>query len=162
MHLNQQYTFYCMHNNYPGEISIMKYDFTLELTLPINEAARLIHLELEKRRFKLVSIMDIEDLIGREYNPEIHPYKLLFVTHPSASYLALKENPSMGMLLIWPMAIYTQNDRTLAGFIRPRIMEQHFETDTLRQGSILIERKLTEVMQSVQTRSSSVAHAHQQ
>jgi len=140
-----------LHGN-PGptkkENAMKTYVLTFTIDSPLDDVIEHARGELQRRHFRMLHELDIDDMVPGDLNPAEGAYRILLVTHPGTAFLALRRDRDMGTMLVWSIVFSEEEGHTRIAMIRPTIAERELATE-LRGGCRAVENALARILSEV-------------
>lgn len=143
-----------------GEVMAMFY-LTTEINLEIKEVLNRLPFELEKKGFTIINTAQIDQHIEKSLGIQCFPYTVLNIINPALMYRAMHQNKIYGLLMPLQMAVWPEQEKTKAAFIRPSLFTHILGDENLREGAAALERKLNDIISALQSKRFQRGSAHQ-
>jgi uncharacterized protein (DUF302 family) len=128
---------------------MVNYGLSQQVALPFETVLKKIPIELRRKGFEVISNVRIDNELHKHIGVEFKRYALLGVCNIPLSYKALVRDDLFGLVLTCSIVIFEKGDETVVGLIRPSVFMELLENESINQGALTIERKLTEVLETV-------------
>lgn len=127
----------------------MSYGMSLTLPGPFDEVVTAVRDALARQGFGIVSEIDMQQTLRNKLGVQIERNLILGACNPSLAHLALRAEPSIGLLLPCNVVVRNTEGGVVVEMIDPRIMAELAETPGMRQVAGDVGEKLSAALESL-------------
>lgn len=110
----------------------MKYDLTITLDLPYEDAVPAVRAALKEQGFGVLTEIDVRATMREKLGAEVEPYVILGACNPPLAHRALEVDRTIGLLLPCNVVVRADGDHTLVQALDPALMAEVPEREELR------------------------------
>lgn len=110
----------------------MKYDLTITLDLPYEDAVTAVRAALKEQGFGVLTEIDVRATMREKLGAEVEPYVILGACNPPLAHRALEVDRTIGLLLPCNVVVRADGDHTLVQALDPALMAEVPEREELR------------------------------
>lgn len=110
----------------------MKYDLTITLDLPYEDAVPAVRAALKEQGFGVLTEIDVRATMREKLGAEVEPYVILGACNPPLAHRALEVDRKIGLLLPCNVVVRADGDHTLVQALDPALMAEVPEREELR------------------------------
>lgn len=110
----------------------MKYDLTITLDLPYEDAVPAVRAALKEQGFGVLTEIDVRATMRDKLGAEVEPYVILGACNPPLAHRALEVDRTIGLLLPCNVVVRADGDHTLVQALDPALMAEVPEREELR------------------------------
>ncbi len=110
----------------------MKYDLTISLDLPYEEAVPAVRAALKEQGFGVLTEIDVRATMREKLDAEVEPYVILGACNPPLAHRALEVDRTIGLLLPCNVVVRADDGRTLVQALDPNVMTETTGHEELR------------------------------
>ncbi|MFS8102510.1 DUF302 domain-containing protein [Lentzea alba] len=110
----------------------MKYDLTITLDLPYEDAVPAVRAALKEQGFGVLTEIDVRATMREKLGVEVEPYVILGACNPPLAHRALEVDRMIGLLLPCNVVVRADGDHTLVQALDPALMAEVPEREELR------------------------------
>lgn len=110
----------------------MKYDLTITLDLPYEDAVPAVRTALKEQGFGVLTEIDVRATMREKLGAEVEPYVILGACNPPLAHRALEVDRTIGLLLPCNVLVRAVGDRSLVQALDPALMAEVPEREELR------------------------------
>lgn len=130
----------------------MKYDLSVTLDLPYDDAVGAVRAALKDQGFGVLTEIDVTATMREKLNLDMEPYIILGACNPQLAHRALDVDRMIGLLL--PCNVVVRADgsgRTQVQALDPRVMIEVPEREELRPVAEEAGRRIRAALQALRT-----------
>lgn len=102
----------------------MKYDLTIALDLPYEEAVPAVRAALKEQGFGVLTEIDVRATLREKLGADVEPYVILGACNPPLAHRALEVDRTIGLLLPCNVVVRAEGDHTLVQALDPALMAE--------------------------------------
>ncbi|MCX2951480.1 DUF302 domain-containing protein [Lentzea sp. NEAU-D7] len=110
----------------------MKYDLTITLDLPHEDAVPAVRAALKEQGFGVLTEIDVRTTMREKLGADVEPYVILGACNPSLAHRALEVDRTIGLLLPCNVVVRADGDRSIVQALDPALMAEVPEREELR------------------------------
>ena len=110
----------------------MKYDLTITLDLPYEDAVPAVRAALKEQGFGVLTEIDVRATMREKLGAEVEPYVILGACNPPLAHRALEVDRTIGLLLPCNVVVRADGDHTLVQALDPALIAEVPEREELR------------------------------
>ena len=110
----------------------MKYDLTITLDLPYEDAVPAVRAALKEQGFGVLTEIDVRATMREKLGAEVEPYLILGACNPPLAHRALEVDRTIGLLLPCNVVVRADGDHVLVQALDPALMAEVPEREELR------------------------------
>jgi uncharacterized protein (DUF302 family) len=129
---------------------MIDYGFTKQLDTDFESAVELVKERLRQEGFGIVTTTDLRQKFEEMFGVDFERYIVLAVCDPANTYKAICAEENAGLMLPCNVAVYERKGRTTVAAVRPTVAIQMIDNPDLKRIAKDIERKLKNVIDSLQ------------
>jgi uncharacterized protein (DUF302 family) len=128
---------------------MISYGFKKEISLPFDEAEKVVTEELKKRGFGILTKIDVKEKFKEKLGIEFPNYVILGACNPSLAHQALVAEQDIGLLLPCNVVIYEKEGKTFLDVMKPSTAMGMVDNQGLKEIATEVESLLKQVFDSV-------------
>ncbi|RDI34307.1 DUF302 domain-containing protein [Lentzea flaviverrucosa] len=129
----------------------MRYDLTITLDLPHEDAVPVVRAALKEQGFGVLTEIDVQAIMREELDAEAEPYVILGECNPPLAHRALEVDRTIGLLPPCNVVVRADNGRTLVLALDPDAMTAMTGREDLRPVAEEAGKRLRPALDSVVT-----------
>ncbi|MET8763351.1 DUF302 domain-containing protein [Lentzea sp. NPDC004782] len=110
----------------------MKYDLTIRLDLPYEDAVPAVRAALKDQGFGVLTEIDVRATMREKLDADVEPYVILGACNPPLAHRALEVDRTIGLLLPCNVVVRADNGGTLVQALDPDVMTEMTGREELR------------------------------
>ncbi|HTS43619.1 MAG TPA: DUF302 domain-containing protein [Puia sp.] len=128
----------------------MEFHFSKRISLPFDQVADKVILELKKQGFGVVWTIDMRDTFKKKLNVDFRNYLILGACNPRYAYEALLEEDKLGVFLPCNVVVQQhENEEVEVSMVNPEEMIHSTDNLNLRTFATEIKEQLLEVLRNI-------------
>ncbi len=128
---------------------MINYGFKKEVSLPFDEAEKVVTEELKKRGFGILTKIDVKEKFKEKLGIEFPNYVILGACNPPLAHKAILAEQDIGLMLPCNVVIYEKEGKTVLDVMKPSTAMGMIGNEELRKIATEVEAILKEVFDSV-------------
>ncbi|WP_439657875.1 DUF302 domain-containing protein [Lentzea sp. HUAS TT2] len=102
----------------------MKYDLTITLDLPYDDAVPAVRAALKEQGFGVLTEIDVRATLREKLGADVEPYVILGACNPPLAHRALEVDRTIGLLLPCNVVVRADGDGSLVQALDPALMAE--------------------------------------
>lgn len=128
---------------------MINYGFKKEVSLPFDEAEKVVTEELKKKGFGILTKIDVKEKFKEKLGIDFPNYIILGACNPPLAHKAILAEQDIGLLLPCNVVIYEKEGKSVLDVMKPSTAMGMIGNEELRKIATEVEAILKEVFNSV-------------
>lgn len=128
---------------------MINYGFKKEVSLPFDEAEKVVTEELKKKGFGILTKIDVKEKFKEKLGIEFPNYVILGACNPPLAHKAILAEQDIGLMLPCNVVIYEKEGKSVLDVMKPSTAMGMIGNEELRKIATEVEAILKEVFDSV-------------
>jgi uncharacterized protein (DUF302 family) len=128
---------------------MISYGFKKEISLPFEEAEKVVTEELKRKGFGILTKIDVKEKFKEKLGIEFPDYVILGACNPPMAHQAIVAEEDIGLLLPCNVVIYEKEGKTFLDVMKPSTAMGMIDNQGLKEIATEVESLLKQVFDSV-------------
>jgi uncharacterized protein (DUF302 family) len=128
---------------------MISYGFKKEISLPFEEAEKVVTEELKRKGFGILTKIDVKEKFKEKLGIEFPDYVILGACNPFLAHQAIVAEEDIGLLLPCNVVIYEKEGKTFLDVMKPSTAMGMIDNQGLKEIATEVESLLKQVFDSV-------------
>ncbi len=128
---------------------MIDYGLSKMLSVPYEEAVKLVTEELKKEGFGILTTIDVRDKFKEKLGVDFKKYVILGACSPVHAHKAILAEENIGLMLPCNVIVYERDDETVVSIIKPNTAMGMIDNQELKSIAEDVEEKLKRVAESL-------------